>query len=240
MSKVTYLKISEAGKLKITKEPAAADYVRVPADEFVPLSDWNELIDEYNLLQGQLERLKNEDSQKEGYITIPTAEFHGLQSALRIIRDRSLQQIDKTTADKHGFSLKYADWRPYDRTYPDNKAYLITKTTPYSLKIDLETVSFLVMKDLKAFYNFKDLPFFQLSPTDQAVQLSHKELLQAVAEKNDPSHAYDWYVVNAEKGRQIKAFLDGDDRPITFEVVRVGSNHGQGVYEVTYWATGLI
>ena len=239
MGQEVFLKMKEDGAYKKTKTLEEADFVRVPADEFVSLTEWNSLIDEYQLLQVQLQRQKNADETAQ-IIRIPIEEYHGYQNCLRILRDRALQQIDKAQADKYGYTLKYADRRMYDRAYPNLRAYFITKVTPISLKVDFETAFFLIRKDLQAFYNYVKLPSFAVTPTAPKVPLTARELLLATQQKEDQFYSYDFYVDNSDKGRQIKAFLDGDERPIIFEMIKVGSNIGQGVYEVSYWATGPI
>lgn len=66
------------------------------------------------------------------------------------------------------------------------------------------------------------------------------DLLHAVQQRDDPCYVQDYYIDNSEKGRKIKELLDGITDNIIFEIIRISSSYGQGVYEVSYWATGLI
>ena len=58
-------------------------------------------------------------------VTISREEYNGFQNALRIINDRSLQLIERDKADEHGYAIRYADQKIYDRSYPDKKAFFI-------------------------------------------------------------------------------------------------------------------
>ncbi len=181
--------------------------------------------------------LKDVDAE---YAMISIEEYHGYRNALRIIKDRSLQEIEKAKADKYGYTLKYADYRAYDRTRPKYKAYYITKSTPISLTIDAETAYFLIMEDLYSYYNCIDITSITTKSFGEPFVLSPLDLLQAVKQRDDPCYAQDFYVDNNDKGRKIKELLDDIDDNIIFEINRISSNYGQGIYELSYWATGLI
>ena len=228
----------------VTDNVSEADFVQVPAEEYISLKEWNELIDEYELLRNQYEKVMQLDryklSAKEGMVTISEATYHGYLNCLRILRDRSLQQINKSIADSHGYSTKYCEERIFDRNYPDLKAFMITKSTPISLKIDLQAAAFLINQDLKDFYNFIDLNAIELYTEVAKIKISAHDLLLACKQRDDPDYSFDFYVDNSEQGRMIKTWLDSADKAISFEVARITSNIGQGVYDITYWATGPI
>lgn len=240
-----YFRIAEGDALNQVGEISEADFVRVPVDRYISLEEWSELMDRYEILRRQYEEAcrSGEPLDNVGGVTVMSEEYHGYLNALRIIRDRSLQQIDKAKADEHGYTLKYADLRAYDRwQHPELKGCFITKTTPVSLNIDLGTATFLIEKDLREFYGMIDLPVFTL--VDDSLfnikKMTPYDLLIALNQKYDTSYSHDFYVENSDYGQQVKAFLDSIQGHFIFETVKISGNIGQGVYEVSYWATGFI
>ncbi len=219
-----------------------ADLVQVPAEEYISIEEWNSLIDEYELLKDQYNKVfqLGKLRRSEDTIVIPQMEYHGLLKALRIVRERSLQHINKAVADIHGYAPRFCEERVYDRNHPDQKAFLITKSTPISLKIDLQTASFLIRQDLGDFYNYININDIRLPTLSTPIKISASDLLLACHQRDDPDYSYDFYVDNSEQGRLIRAWLDSVDKAISFEVAKITSNIGQGVYDITYWATGPI
>ena len=71
------------------------------------------------------------------FVMIDIQTFHGMKKAVRIVRDRAMQQIDKAKADVHGYTLV--------RAVKKKEVWSITKSTPYSIKIPFEEAS--VLKD---------------------------------------------------------------------------------------------
>jgi hypothetical protein len=156
---------------------------------------------------------------------------------LRIIRDRELQQIEKEKADSHGYTAKYVDERIYDRFRPEIKAFYITKITPVSLRIDLSTAYTLIMNDLKEFYGFidEDEQGF-ISGEGIPKTIKTIDLLEAFQKKSEANYDRDYYLSNSDYGRKLKEIVDSSE-VIGFGPIKIGANFGQGVYEVTYWAT---
>ena len=188
--------------------------------------------------KGRLSKITEEADAE--YALIPIEEYHGYRNALRIINDRSLQEIDRAKADQHGYTLKYADYRMYDRSYPGYKAFCINKLTPISLKIDAETAYFLIIEDLFNFYNYLDISTVTTKSFAEPSIIRPLDLLHGVQQRDDPCYSQDFYIENNDKGRKIKELLDETSDNIIFEIIRISSNYGQGVYDVSYWATGLI
>ncbi len=217
MEEKIYLRIVD-GKLYRTDDLSEADYIRLSIDT------WNNLKSKYMALKNRLKIIK------ENHI-VTKEEYHGYQNALRIINDRSIQQIDREKADAHGYTLRYADQRVLDRSCPDQKAFVISKITPISLHVDLETAFFLIKQDLKKYYHFADIKQTRIRPVD---------ILKAIPQRDDPSWNEEFYVDNSEYGRQIYMFLDDVPQCFIFDIFNIRSNIGQGVYEVSYWATGII
>lgn len=236
----TFLKQTENGRFMKVQDISQADFVRIPTDEYVPVDEWNSLIEQHMMLKKQFNEIWNAPKSDDDCYKIPISEYHGLQNCLRIIKDRSLQEIDKEKADQRGYTLKYAEQRIYDRSHPKQKAYLISKTTPVSLKIDLETASFLIRKDLASFYNYVDLSNIRTCKYRSPFKIKAIDLLLAISQRDDPEYTHDFYCDNSDNGRQIKDFLDKAPTNLIFNIARINANQGQGVYEVSYWATGLI
>ncbi len=230
-----FFKIAEGGRLDQVGDISEADFVQVPIDRYISLEEWSELMDRY-------ETLRNQSNDDMDVVTIGSEEYHGLLNALRIIRDRSLQQIDKSKADEHGYTLKYADMRIYDRIYPEYKACYVTKTTPVSMNTDLLTAKFLIEHDLKEYYNYIDLPVFDVTDISgvNSKKLTKHDLLIAVKQSSDESYNSGFYVENSDYGYQVKRFMDSIEGPFIFETSKITGNIGQGVYDVSYWATGFV
>ncbi len=210
---VIFLKQTKEGKLKKVSTLEEADFVRIPAASY----------------KEAFEKTEGEDVVK-----ISLEEYHGYRKMLRVIRDRELQQIDKQKSDSHGYSLKLVYKRIYDRSRPKITAFYITKTTPISLKIDLYTAYTLVKKDLQEYYRFMDEQVFI---SGEGIQKTIKtiDLLEAFQNKSE-NYNREYYVSNTEYGRKLKEIVDSSE-VISFGPLKLSSNYGQGVYEVTYWAT---
>lgn len=237
-----FLKTTENGKLKKVETIEDADYVRVPVNQYVNLKEYNDLYDEWELVTNQYEKLLqlNPEKKNNDAVTISKSEHAGLLGALRIIKDRSLQQIDKAKADPQGYTFKYAEKRIYKREYPDLKAVCVTKVTPVSLHTDLQTADFIIKKDLEQHYNYFDFSSISTETYPTPSKIEALDLLLAIKQEQDSEYNFDFYVDNSDYGRKIKQFLDINKSPIVFEIIRLGSNIGQGVYEVSYWATGVV
>ena len=94
------------------------------------------------------------DEAEAEYVMIPLAEYYGYEKAVRIVKDRAIQQVDKATADKYGYTLMRADKKRYNYEQ-DEKAWLITRNTPYSIKIGLEEAEyFIIIYSYKFRYDF--------------------------------------------------------------------------------------
>jgi len=173
---------------------------------------------------------KEEDAD---YALISIEEYHGFQKALRIVRERALQQIDKGQADKHGYTLLRAEEGRYSYDY-DSPAWLITMRSPYSIKIPLKEVSFLIKKDLTDFYGFVELPMIYDRETEKYTRLNIKDYFSFVsfhAPSDDFSSIIDSHII------QLLNFLNSCDWKFAFKIRRLVRNAATGCYEVSYWAT---
>lgn len=241
MDNAIFLKKNEDGRFIRVNVSSEADYVRVPVSKYISVESWNNLMRQYAHVKKRYEMLRSAQPDFDGEtVTIPLTQYNGFLNGLRIIHDRALQQIDRQSADQHGYTLKYADLRAYDRAFPNYKAYLIVKQTPISLKINLEAASFIMIQSLTKYYNYIDISKVSTASNPEVLKISVHDLLKAQEQKRDSNYRYDFYVENSNDGRKIKEYLDGCPDSIIFEVAKISSNIGQGVYEISYWATGLI
>jgi len=97
------------------------------------------------------------------HVEIPINEYNGLLNALRIVKDRVLQDSEKSRNDEHGYQLisaKKTLYR-YKRRYENEsdkehslKAFLITKKTPYPLSLDPKSVMSFIINDLRNYFSY--------------------------------------------------------------------------------------
>ena len=240
----TMLRKTKEGNFMIAHSRDEADYIRLPIDQYVDPREWNELIDELEFTRSELLKFKHlclPPNSRKDTVVISKEEFNGLSKLLRIVRKRALQQIERSTADKHGYTLRLCEEKAYDRSsHPVQMAYSVLKTTPYSLKIDLETACFMIMKDLKEFYNFIDLSSVSTISYPQKTTITVNDFLSAIRQKEDSNFSDDYYIVDSDYGYLLKEYVDQLPNAVSFEIIKIGSNIGQGVYEVSYWSTNPI
>ncbi len=240
----TLLRKTKEGNFMIAHSLDEADYIRLPIDQYVDPREWNELIDEFEFTKSELLKYKQlclPPNSRKDTVVISKEEYHGLSKLLRIVRKRSLQQIERSTADKHGYTLRLCDEKVYDRSsHPVQMAYAVLKSTPYSLKMDLETAFFMIMKDLKEFYSFIDLSAVSTISYPQKVSIPVNDFLHAIRQKEDSNYTDDYYIVDSDYGYILKEYVDQLPNAVSFEIIKIGSNIGQGVYEVSYWCTNPV
>lgn len=167
-----------------------------------------------------------ESREQANYVCMPISDYNGYQKALRIVRDRARQQVDKAKADRYGYTLLRADFRPY--TYKSPKAWLITKSTPYSIKMDLGEVQYIIGCDLRDYYGYRELPA-HLGVLDMLDYCKRFYM--------DGESRID---IQNEEMLEKLAFLDECGGKLAFELSRISSNFATGTYEISYWATALV
>ena len=169
------------------------------------------------------------------FVCMDKGKYLGYEKALRILNDRALQNIDRNIADEHGYTLLRAE----KTVYKKYEGWRIVKSTPHSLKIDLETAKFLIMQDLRKYYHYIELP---------ELGYNHR-----IVNGRD---CYDWVKINetyllyeiprglndeySDRNRKVNEWWASVPDNIIFDVYAISSNIGQGNYEVTYWATDVI
>lgn len=215
-------------------EREEADFVRVPIADYTSVEEWNNLFNAFQELKASTS--VPEDSSNEETIEIPVEEYNGYQKAIRIVRDRAIQQIEKSKADEHGYTLLRADKRPYSHKY-ESMAWLITMSTPYSIKMGLKEVSFMLEKDLTDFYGLRKLP--DIPETDYRGKPSFKTwyIKDFFSDLRYHKKDADRSSIQNESLLFKYEFLDSCDWELAFEISRIARNSATGCYEVSYWAT---
>ena len=190
---------------------------------------YKQLKSAYDTLKRRVEQLEGMEILPEGMVAVSEEELNGYKKAVRIVRDRAKQQIDKATADKNGYTMLRAEKRRYGRD--KGSAWLMTKSTPYSIKTDFSEASAMITRDLAEFYGLVTIPKYK-GIYDQEEKLSVKEMLRL----NDDYKNGDRSGMQNEKILYYLDWLDGYRWRIIFDIARFSQNHATGCYEVSYWA----
>ena len=188
----------------------------------------------YDNLKVRVEQMERMELLPEGMVAVPEEELNGYKKAVRIVRDRAKQQIDKAKADENGYTLLRAEKRKYG--HDREKAWLITKSTPYSINMDLSEASAMIAGDLSEFYGFIKIPEWKRSGEDM---LSRMDAILSVKDMLNLNEKYkngDRSMMKNEKLLFYIEWLDGYQWKIIFDVTRIAQNHASGCYEVSYWA----
>lgn len=154
---------------------------------------------------------------------------------INIIRRRALQEIKKSEADEHGYRFLDAEVRKYDGR---EKAFLIKKATPYSTKMDLKAVKYLIVSDIEEFYNgvlgYNEKKIGQFGNVTAKDILGYAKHEKKFYDDVNPESDYGVFFEHM-KSRNIEI---GD--PLVVDIKNIHANLGSGYYEVSYWATGII
>lgn len=193
---------------------------------------YDKLYSAYESWRKHAEDLEQKESIPEGMVAISEEELNGYKKAIRIVRDRALQQVEKSKADEHGYTLLRADRRQYERK--SGKAWLVTKSTPYSIKIAPKDALYMIETDLREFYSLRNLPV-----------VSHDFNYDKTLSVGDLLRYYDRYFNNEEDYSDIRneemlcalTWMAETNGTIVFEISRLARNAATGCYEVSYWAT---
>lgn len=169
------------------------------------------------------------------YVMIPVNEYNGLQNALRIVKDRSLQQIDKSTVDANGYRLLRADKRKYNNK--DLEFWLITKSTPYSIKMPLDVVQELIDRDLREHYHYYDWHDYVNPMNMPVIKADMLEYLNRLC--NNEYHKRYSETTYEDVFQEIVVaggYCVDEKLVMSFDLNRISSNYAAGVYEISYWA----
>ena len=175
------------------------------------------------------------------YVLIPINEYNGYQNAIRIVRDRALQQVDKSKADEHGYTFIKAEKRRYnsEKEKVNEEAWLITKSTPYALKMGADEAIYMIKKDLREFYNYVDLPELPTEFSKVRLPLSIKDFLCYNRRFILGGEAREPYRENTVM-MTVLDWMDEYNGKMIFDIIKYGRNLSTGFFEVTYWATAEI
>lgn len=191
---------------------------------------WN-LKDTFEICKKKLENLEQRETIQEGMVAIPESALNGYKKAVRIVRDRARQQVDKAKADKYGYTLLRADKRKYKAS--KRSAWLITRSTPYSIKMSLDEAYAMIGCDLVEYYGFRELPV--LKKNGYSSRLEERDLLDYYKRfyelKEDISRMHNEEILWA------LAWLNETNGKVAFEISHIAQNVATGCYEVSYWAT---
>lgn len=176
------------------------------------------------------------DESEAEYAFIDIEKYNGLRKALRIVRDRALQQIDKQIADEHGYRLVRAARVEYSRS-STHKVWKITKSTPYSIKLGIEEAAYLIKQDMVDYYKLR--PFPLKVQFGKIVRMTYEDVayeIECYCEREIKDE--DWLRCQ-ERNKRVTNFIEEYDGLVVTEPIEYSTNIGQGVYEVTYYASKL-
>ena len=186
------------------------------------------------------EKYKKSTENEADSVMLPISEYHGYINALRIIKDRGIQQIDKSQVDENGYRLLRADKKRYYEVENQKiDTYLITRATPYSINIALKEVAFLIKQDLILYYGFiNDRTYtYEFNDLVMKEEVTDRDILVRIptirekVERNeelilDENALQEWYI----KSQDETAFC----------ISKISANYAQGIYEVSYFSTTLL
>ena len=186
------------------------------------------------------EKYKKSTENEADSVMLPISEYHGYINALRIIKDRGIQQIDKSQVDENGYRLLRADKKRYYEVENQKiDTYLITRATPYGINISLKEVALFIKQDLILNYGFVNNRTYAYEFSGRMIdeEVTDRDILVRIptiiekAERNeelisDENALFEWYLENQNR--------------TGFSINRISANYAQGIYEVSYFATALI
>lgn len=181
------------------------------------------------------------DDEKAERVEIDVEEYNGLLVALDMVRRRALQQVDKSKADEHGYLLLRAD-KKLHKEYK-KKCWLVTKTTPYSIKIPPEQAQKLIEKDLRDFYGLVfpkkfNYPYKGNNHIAKVGEnLLFNNLLRTILNSDlDEQYEHrDNWAETISLAYQVREYLRSIDFRFSFDICKLSCNYAQGRYEVSYW-----
>lgn len=192
------------------------------------------------------------DDEKAERVEIDIEEYNGLLVALDMVHRRALQQVDKGMVDAHGYMLLRADEKMHKQA--KRPQWLITKTTPYSIKISPEEARALIEKDLRDYYSygFPLLQFKGRRRDSQPIEVMKKRIknvgeiyeywnVMHSKERETDEALYEWSGYT-EKGYVVplRQWLKRNNYTFTYDICKLSCNYAQGKYEVSYWGSKII
>lgn len=180
----------------------------------------------YKVVKGKLAIAEEEDAD---YALINIHEYNGLQKALRLVRERALQEVKKSTVDKHGYKLLNMSRQRYENTRYAH--WVVKMASPYSIKIDINGVYEIILMDLKEHYGYERFPFesgneifYELELLERVEAYALRKAAGRVIEEMDP----------------LEQLIEKREGRIVFGLKNIKPNYGSGVYEVEFLATEML
>ena len=176
------------------------------------------------------------DESDAQYVVIPKSEYNGLRNALRIIHDRSLQQLEKSEVDEYGYKILRAELRTYPKRSggDDRKYWYISKSTPYAIKMPVSAVSAAAINDLKNHYHYYD--WKEVVNVNGSPVLSLKDIgyIERYAQNPFDNRQFEWIHSNLTEPR---GWMIDNRLVLSFDLCRLSANYSTGLFEISYWST---
>lgn len=176
------------------------------------------------------------DESDAQYVIVSKSEYNGLQNALRIIHDRSLQQLEKSEVDEYGYKVLRAELRTYPkRSGGDDKPHwYMSKSTPYSIKMPVSAVSTVVVNDLKNHYHYYDWKEVVNVGGSPVLSLKDIDYIERYAQNPFDNRQLEWIHSNLVEPRR---WMIDNRLVLSFDLCRLSANYSTGLYEISYWST---
>ena len=191
------------------------------------------------------------DLDECSYVLISKEQYNGYEKALRIIRDRALQQIDKAVADEIGYVFLSAEAKYMRQEKIDNLMYVRYRTA-YSIKIPLANIKGVIIRDLIERHNMMPESMKGYSYTNW----NGEKVYESISDRNiwngvrdfitDKYNGNDWKYREYKDNpidigyRKVYDYIQSKGGAIAVEIDKIIANVGQGVYEVSFWATDVV
>lgn len=168
------------------------------------------------------------DEDNASCVLLDIDTYHGLKNALRIVRARSLQQVEKAQADAHGYILLRQERRKYEGKW----AWLVTMRTPHSVKMGNAAYD-IIKKDLQDFYGMQPFPDI-VYPGNLRRTATVKEILETYVDVYENGRD----TVKPEK-KLVLEWLERSEGRAVLGIATLVANHAVGVFDISYWVTAL-
>lgn len=157
-------------------------------------------------------------------------EYNGYLNALRIINERMMKQIDKNKrneSDVHGYKIISCEKKPVENR-SEKKCWYITKRTPVTIEIDINSAILLIESQLKLYYNYVS--------SEEGEEILN--MYDSVKSKNTDQNE----ILLMRKGIDYTNMIKNMEEYeiISFGLFRIVKNYMEGVYDITYKATQII
>lgn len=181
------------------------------------------------------------DRDKATHILTPIKNYNGLLKVLTMWSAKACQNYEVATEDENGYKVENSEYKVFKRGN-DIKAWEITMATKYAYNKEdegtgdkiLPDVREAILTDLRACYNYIDLPTFQYEQNGEMRSytvspeklINPAELLSPENENTIAKIFSDWYKKLPET--------------ISFEIFKTYPVGGKGRWYVKYWQVNKV